>query len=85
MRRQGQYGDSGVNSYMSQMQQVSAQRMHHGSGANHFSGRSDAFPGEEENQYISSKAEGQWQWDRDGAKGPNPVSSQHYNEGKHFH
>ncbi|KAF5193691.1 Ubiquitin carboxyl-terminal hydrolase [Thalictrum thalictroides] len=81
MRRQGQYGDSSVN-YASQVQHMSAQRIPHGSGINHFSGRADAFPNEEENPYISSKADGQWQWDRDGAKGPNSISSQLYNEGE---
>ncbi|KAF9595470.1 hypothetical protein IFM89_000388 [Coptis chinensis] len=85
MRRQGQYGDSNVNSYVaSQMQHMSSQRTHHGTGMNHFARRPDTLPSEEENPYISSKAEAQWQRDRDGTKGSNPLSSQIYNEGKCF-
>lgn len=82
MRRQGQYGDSGVNAYVAQMQHMSSQRMQHGSGMNHFAGREDSLPSDDESPYVSSKVEAQWQWDRDGAKGPNPLSSQHYNKGE---
>ncbi|OVA07192.1 hypothetical protein BVC80_1289g117 [Macleaya cordata] len=82
MRRPGQFSEPGVNSYgSSQMQHMSAQRMQQGSGANHFPGRPDALPSDEEHPYISSKAEGQWQWDRDGPKGSNQMSS-HIFEGK---
>ncbi|XP_010263065.1 PREDICTED: uncharacterized protein LOC104601440 [Nelumbo nucifera] len=83
MRRQGQYADSGVNSYAAaQMQQMSAQRMQHNPAMNHFPGRPDALPKEEEHPYMSSKAGGQWQWDRDGPKASDPMSSHLYNEGQ---
>lgn len=84
MRRQGQYGDSGVNAYVAQMQHMTNQRMQNGPGLNHFSGREDSLPSDDESPYISSKVESQWQWDRerdrDGEKGPNPMASQHYSK-----
>ncbi|KAF8397999.1 hypothetical protein HHK36_016925 [Tetracentron sinense] len=83
MRRQGQDADSVANSYFAaQMQHISAQRMQHNSGINNFPGRPDALPTEEEHLYASSKAEGQWQWDRDGPKSSNPMSPHLYSEGK---
>ncbi|KAF6169983.1 hypothetical protein GIB67_034375 [Kingdonia uniflora] len=82
MRRQGQYSDSGAHSYAAQMQQISAQRMQHGSGTNHFSGRPDALPSDEDRPYGSSKVEGQWQWELDGPKGLKPMSPHIFNEGK---
>ncbi|PKU60423.1 uncharacterized protein LOC110100787 isoform X1 [Dendrobium catenatum] len=78
MRRSGQYGDAGVNPMMAaQMQQMSAQRMQYNSGVGNFSGHAD-----EEHQYISSKAERQWQWDMDGPKGAKPMSPNMYKEGQ---
>ncbi|XP_077245198.1 uncharacterized protein LOC143885096 isoform X5 [Tasmannia lanceolata] len=66
MRRQGQYVDSGVNPLVAaQMQHMSAQRMQH----NHLPARSDSLPIDDEHKYIASKAEAQWQWDRNGPKG----------------
>ncbi|XP_026427023.1 uncharacterized protein LOC113323012 [Papaver somniferum] len=62
MRRPGQFSEPGLNSYVtSQMQHMSAQRMQQGSGTNHFSGRPDALPGDEEHPYVPSKPEGPWQ------------------------
>ncbi|RZC78499.1 hypothetical protein C5167_002718 [Papaver somniferum] len=61
MRRPGQFSEPGLNSYVtSQMQHMSAQRMQQGSG-NHFSGRPDALPGDEEHPYVPSKPEGPWE------------------------
>ncbi|XP_077225834.1 ubiquitin carboxyl-terminal hydrolase isoform X2 [Tasmannia lanceolata] len=83
MRRQGQYGDSGVNPLVaSQMQQMSAQRVQHNSAMSRFPGLPDTLPIDDEHKYITSKAEGQWQWDRDGPKGSNPLSSHLYKEGQ---
>ncbi|KAG9445257.1 hypothetical protein H6P81_016597 [Aristolochia fimbriata] len=80
MRRQGQYADAGVNPLVSsQMQQH--QRMQHNPVINHFPGRQDALSGEEETKYMISKAEGQWQWDRDGPRGSNQLPSHPYKEG----
>ncbi|XP_077245195.1 uncharacterized protein LOC143885096 isoform X2 [Tasmannia lanceolata] len=79
MRRQGQYVDSGVNPLVAaQMQHMSAQRMQH----NHLPARSDSLPIDDEHKYIASKAEAQWQWDRNGPKGSNPLSSHLYKEGQ---
>ncbi|KAI3984998.1 hypothetical protein MKX01_004766 [Papaver californicum] len=62
MRRPGQFSEPGLNVYVtSQMQHMSAKRMQQGSGTNHFSGRPDALPGDEEHHYVPSKAEGPWQ------------------------
>lgn len=66
MKRGQAYGDANPNPYVaSQMPQMSTQRMQQNSMATNFSGRSDSYPAEEEQQYASTKAEGQWQWDRD--------------------
>ncbi|WOK97853.1 hypothetical protein Cni_G06561 [Canna indica] len=82
MRRQGQYSDSGINPMVAaQMQHMSGQRLQLNSGSSHFAGGSDSFRSSEEHQYMSSKSEGQWQWDRDGQKGSNQISSQSYKEG----
>ncbi|KAG0473787.1 hypothetical protein HPP92_015138 [Vanilla planifolia] len=76
MRRSGHYGDASVNPMMAaQMQHMSAQRMQYNSAVGHFPGRTD-----EEHEYQSSKAEGQWQWDRDGPKGSKPMSPHMYKE-----
>ncbi|XP_008230461.1 PREDICTED: uncharacterized protein LOC103329735 [Prunus mume] len=82
MRRQGQYGDSGVNTYTAAapMHHMSGQRMEHKSS--HFEGRLEAFTPERDNPYASSKSEGQWRWERDGSKGSNPMASHMYNEGQ---
>lgn len=45
---------------------------------NNYSRRPDSFPNEEERQYTSTKAEGQWQWDRDAQQ----MSPQLYSDGK---
>ncbi|XP_042476182.1 uncharacterized protein LOC122057895 [Macadamia integrifolia] len=83
MRRPGHYADSGVNAYVSaQMHNMSAQRMQHNSAMSQFPGRPDALPSEEEHHYMSSKTEGQWQWDRDGPKKSNSMASHVYSEGQ---
>lgn len=83
MRRQGQYADPGINPMVAaEMQHLSAQRLQQNSGMNHFPGRADSLQTEEEPQYMSSKSERQWQWDRDGPKGSNQPSSHMYKEGK---
>ncbi|XP_068651060.1 uncharacterized protein [Aristolochia californica] len=80
MRRQGQYADAGVNQLVaSQMQQN--QRMQHNPAINLFPGRQDALSGEDETKYMIPKAEGQWQWDRDGPRGSNQLPSHPYKEG----
>lgn len=82
MRRPSHY-DSGVNQMVAaQMQHAQAQRLQHNSGMGHYPGRADSLQVDEENQYLSSKAEGKWQWDRDGPKGSNVMSSHMYKEGK---
>ncbi|KAA8544372.1 hypothetical protein F0562_022360 [Nyssa sinensis] len=81
MRRQGRYGDSGGNAYVAaQMQQMSGQRMEHRSG--HYQGRPELLTSEEEHLYGTSKAEGQWRWERDGSKVPNLLPSHMFNEGQ---
>uniref|UniRef100_A0A1D1YH16 Centrosome-associated protein CEP250 n=1 Tax=Anthurium amnicola TaxID=1678845 RepID=A0A1D1YH16_9ARAE len=81
MRRQGQYADPGLNQAVAaQMQHMSAHRMQHSSGMN-FPGRSDSLRSEDDHQYTSSKAEGQWQWDRDGQRGSSALTSHGYGEG----
>lgn len=81
MRRQGQYAD--INPAMAaQMQHMSGQRLQHSSDMSHFPGGSDSFQHGEEHHYMPSKAEGQWQWDRDGTKGSNQLPSQLYKEGR---
>lgn len=83
MRRQGQYADPGINPMVAaQMQHMSAQRLQHNSGMNHFPGRADSLQTDGEQQFMSSKAEGQWQWDRDGPKGLNQPSSNMFKEGQ---
>jgi len=83
MRRPGQYADSGMNQMVaSQMQHAQAERLQHNSGMGHYLGRTDTLQADEEHQYMSSKPEGQWQWDRDGPKGSNVMSPHMYKEGK---
>ncbi|KAJ4971165.1 hypothetical protein NE237_004264 [Protea cynaroides] len=83
MRRSGQYADSGVSAYVSaQMHHMSAQRMQHNSAMNNFRERPDALASEDEHHFLSSKTEGQWQWDRDGPKTSNSMSSLVYSEGQ---
>ncbi|XP_042512227.1 uncharacterized protein LOC122087231 [Macadamia integrifolia] len=83
MRRSGQYADSGVDAYVSaQLHHMSAQRMQHNSAMNQFPGRPDALPSEEEHHYMSSKTEGQWQWDREAIKASNSMPSHLYSEGQ---
>ncbi|CAA7398770.1 unnamed protein product [Spirodela intermedia] len=80
MRRQGQYADSSMNAAVNaQMHHISGHRMQHSSGMNHFPGRAESLPSDDE--YLSSKPEGQWQWDRDGPMGTNSSSSHGYREG----
>ncbi|KAH7561324.1 hypothetical protein ACOSQ2_016238 [Xanthoceras sorbifolium] len=81
MRRQGQYADSGANSYgAGRMQHMSSQRMEQKSG--HFQGQLEAFTPEREHPYANSKTDRQWRWERDGSKVSNPVASQMFNEGQ---
>ncbi|XP_021628623.1 uncharacterized protein LOC110626817 isoform X3 [Manihot esculenta] len=83
MRRQGQYADSGANAYVgAQMQHISAQRMDSRSDNDHFQGRLEAFTPEREHPYVTSKAEGQWRWERDESKVSNPMASRILNEGQ---
>lgn len=66
MKRGTPYGDANPSPYVpSQRRHISDQRMQQNSVASNFSGRPDSYPAEEEQQYGSTKAEGQWQWDRD--------------------
>ncbi|KAF4374167.1 hypothetical protein G4B88_020559 [Cannabis sativa] len=81
MRRQGQYADSGVNSYV-------APQMHHASGqmidnnSAQFEGRLEAFTPERDNPYLAPKTEGQWRWERDGSRMSNSLNSQMFSEGR---
>ncbi|GAV91401.1 hypothetical protein CFOL_v3_34796 [Cephalotus follicularis] len=47
-----------------------------------FQGQLEAFTPERENLYPTSKAEGQWRWERDGPKVSNPMPSQMFIEGQ---
>uniref|UniRef100_A0A5B7AV49 Uncharacterized protein n=1 Tax=Davidia involucrata TaxID=16924 RepID=A0A5B7AV49_DAVIN len=81
MKRQAPYPDSNANLYASsQMQQMSVQIMQQNAGMINFPGRPDYFPAKQECSYIPSKAEGQWQWDRDAPKVSNPKISHLYTE-----
>ena len=83
MRRQGQYADSGGNTYVGgQMHHMSSQRMEPKPG--NFQGRLEAFTPEREHPYGNSKAEGQWRWERDGSKMSNSMASHMFNEGKWY-
>ncbi|ERN03729.1 uncharacterized protein LOC18431883 isoform X2 [Amborella trichopoda] len=83
MRRQNQYAGSAVNPMVAaQMQHMSAQRMHHSSAMNAYPGRSDAPPLDEEQKFMSSKAEAQWQWDGDDLKGHGSLASQMFKDGQ---
>ncbi|KAA8534606.1 hypothetical protein F0562_032135 [Nyssa sinensis] len=83
MKRQAPYPDSDANVYTaSQMQHMSVQRMQQNAGMINFPGRPDSFPPEQERPYIPSKAEGQWQWDRDAPKVSNPMISHLHTEGQ---
>lgn len=69
MRRPTQYGDAGVNPMMSaQMQHVTSQRMQYNSGV-------------DEHQYLPSKSEAHWQWERGDPKGTKSMSPDVYKEG----
>ncbi|KDP42969.1 hypothetical protein JCGZ_23911 [Jatropha curcas] len=82
MRRQGQYADPGANAYTgAQMQHISAQRMENSSDSDHFQGRLEAFTPERD-PYATSKAEGQWRWERDESKVSNPMASRILHEGQ---
>ncbi|XP_021744940.1 uncharacterized protein LOC110710902 [Chenopodium quinoa] len=52
--------------------------MHQNSMVNNYSGRPDSFPPEDEHQYTSKKAEGQWRWERDAQQ----MSPQLYSDGQ---
>lgn len=79
MKRGPAYADANANTYIaSQMQHMSAQRMQRNSPGNNFPGRPDSFPVAEERQYTSTKAEGQWEWDRDAQQ----MSPHLYSDGK---
>lgn len=74
MRRPGQYGGPGGNAYVSgQMQHISGQRIEQKS--NSYQGRPDSMTSEKEHPYGTSRADGQWGWERDG-------SSHIFNEGQ---
>lgn len=60
------------------MHNLSTQRMQQNLMVNNYSKRPDSFPTEEERQYTSKKAEGQWQWERDAQQ----MSPQLYSDGK---
>ncbi|CAL9149016.1 unnamed protein product [Musa hybrid cultivar] len=80
--QQGQYADLGINPLVAaQMQYMSAQSVQHNSGMSHFPSGSDSFQPGEEHQYMPSKEEGQWQWNRNDPKGSNHLS-QLYKEGQ---
>ncbi|KAH9322652.1 hypothetical protein KI387_017291 [Taxus chinensis] len=82
MRRQGAYGGSNVNPLVAaQMQHIAAQRMQHNPGLNPYPARPDVPPLEEEQRYMSSKAEGHWQWEGGDTKGPN-MPPHMYKEGQ---
>uniref|UniRef100_A0A5B7B8I8 Uncharacterized protein n=1 Tax=Davidia involucrata TaxID=16924 RepID=A0A5B7B8I8_DAVIN len=81
MRRQGHYGDSGSNAYVAaQMQHMSGQRMEHRSG--HYQGQPEPLTSKKEHPYGTSKAEGQWRWERDGSEVSNSLSSHMFDEGQ---
>lgn len=81
MKRPAPYADASVDqNAVSQMQQMSAQRMQHNDRISNFPGQPDSLSAERGHSYISSRAEGQWQWDRDA---PNSVSSHLYLQGKY--
>lgn len=81
MRRSSHYADSAINQMVAaQMHHAQAQRLQHNPGMSHYQGRADSLQADEERQYMSSKGDGQWQWDRDGSKGSNVVSSNMYQE-----
>ncbi|XP_022730651.1 uncharacterized protein LOC111285447 [Durio zibethinus] len=81
MRRQGQYTDSGGNTYVSaQMQHMPSQRMEHNSGP--FQGQLEAFTPERDQPYETPKSDGQWRWERDGSKVSNPMAAKMFNEGQ---
>lgn len=76
MRRPGQYGGPGGNAYVSaQMQHISGQRIEQKS--NSYQGRPESMTSEKEHPYGTSRADGQWGWERDG-------SSHIFNEGKFY-
>lgn len=81
MRQSGRYAESNVNPNMAGQILHSAQRMHMTSGPsmNQLHGRSDSFRADEEHQYASTNLEAQWQWDRNGSRGP---LSHRHGEGK---
>ena len=84
MRRQGQYTDSGVNAYAAaQAHNAQGQRMDNSSAQ--FEGRLEAFTPERDTPYGSSKADGQWRWERDGSKMSNSLNPQVFNDGMAFH
>ena len=60
-----------------QMHYLSIQKMQQNLGVNSYPGRPDSFPAEEGRQYTPTKAEAQWQWDRDAQR----MSPQLYSDG----
>ncbi|KAK6926501.1 hypothetical protein RJ641_008220 [Dillenia turbinata] len=62
---------------------MSGQRMENRPG--HFEGRQENLSTDKDHHYANSKVDGQWQWERDGAKVSNQMQSHMFNEGaKHF-
>ncbi|XP_072975494.1 uncharacterized protein [Typha angustifolia] len=79
MRDQGQYAEPGINPMVAaQMQHMSAQRLQH-PGNSQFVGRDLSRAGEDR-QYMTLKAEGGWQWDRDTTNDPNQLPEYSFNE-----
>lgn len=81
MKRPSPYADANQNA-ASQMQHMSSQRMQHNARMNTYPGRSDSLSAERGHSYVSSRAEGQWQWDRDAQNVPNSVPSHLYSQGQ---
>lgn len=82
MRRQGHYGDSGVNTFVGgQMHHVSGQGIDTNKSVQ-FEGRLEAFTPERDNPY--GNVEGQWRWERDGSKLPNSNAPHMLNKCKYL-
>lgn len=65
-----------------QLQHAEAQRVQRNAGIVNYPVRADSLQADEEHQFLSSKGERKWQWDRDGPKGSNVMSPTMYKEGQ---
>ncbi|CAK9171113.1 unnamed protein product [Ilex paraguariensis] len=84
MDRQSPYADSRINPYTAaQMQKLAGERMQQKAALNNLPGRSNSFPAEQGDPYVTARTGGQWQWDRDVPNVSNPMSSQPYTAGKY--